>query len=270
MPDQFRMTIAAASGGGHSSTRIPLTSELQVFADDPATREDRALFALTDRPIESRPINLLRAQVLKRAAKSGARLIGVTSAAPGAGKSFVTCNLAAAMSRIASLQVWLFDFDLRRPSVDRYFGVEVAKGMDAWLGGSIDDLGEIGCRFGESGLALYPTARCVDGAGEMIAGPRFAMLVEALRRLPDNAVVLFDLPPAFVSDDALTAIGKLDAYIHVMEEGVTPARQAQEVRNLMEPALCLGGVLNRYAGGWTDSYSYAAVRKYSQYYEKQD
>lgn len=259
--------------GGQTSplaVRIPATSQLERFEDDRSTREDRGLYGLTDNPLATRPLNLLRAQVLKRAAKSGSRLIGVTSAAPGAGKSFVTCNLAAAMSRIAGMQVWLFDFDLRRPSVSSYFGIEVKSGIDAWLRGETDDLASVGRRFVDSSLALYPTGRCIEGAGELIAGPRFEALVDSLRRLPDNVIVLFDLPPAFVSDDALTAIGRIDGYIHVMEEGITPSKQAEELRNLMDPAPCVGAVLNRYAGGWTDSYSYAALRKYSQYYNQEE
>lgn len=250
--------------------RIPVTAQLERFDDDRSTREERGLYGLTDNPLATRPLNLLRAQVLKRATKSGARLIGVTSAAPGAGKSFVTCNLAAAMSRISGMQVWLFDFDLRRPSVSSYFGIDVKTGIDAWLRGDTDDLASVGRRLGDSGLGLYPTGRCIEGAGELIAGPRFQGLVDSLRRLPDNVIILFDLPPAFVSDDALTAIGRIDGYIHVMEEGITPSRQAQELRYLMDPAPCLGAVLNRYAGGWTDSYSYAALRKYSQYYNQEE
>lgn len=252
------------------SVQMPGPEGLERFDDDPETRDERGLFALTGNPVATRPLNLLRAQLLKRCAKSGYRLIGVTSAAPGAGKSFVTCNLAAALSRIPGQRVLLFDLDMRRPSVSAYFDLRVEKGIDSWLKGDEDNLAAVGKRFGESGLTIFPTGRIGDVAGELLAGPRFSALTDALRAVPGDTIILCDLPPAFVSDDALTAVGRLDAYIHVIEEGVTPKRQVEELRNLMDPAPCVGAVLNRYAGSWTDSYSYGALRKYSQYYTKEE
>jgi protein-tyrosine kinase len=79
--------------------------------------------------------------------------------------------------------------------------------------------------------------------------------------------VLCDLPPAFVSDDAVTIVERLDSYIHVIDEGITPRRQVEELRAMMAPKACLGAILNRYSGGWNDSYGYAAARKYSRYYD---
>lgn len=252
------------------SVQIPSVEVLQSFEDNRDAHESRALFALAGNPVATRPLNLLRAQLLKRAEKNNFRLIGVTSAAPGAGKSFVTCNLAASLSRITDQEVYLFDFDLRRPSVATYFGLEPEQGINAWLAGTLDDLRPIGKRLGQSRLSIYPTLRHHEGASEFFAGPRFEILVAALRALSEKAIILCDLPPAFVSDDALTVIGLLDAYIHVMEEGITPARQVEELKKLMDPAPCLGGVLNRYAGSWNDSYGYAALRKYSQYYRNEE
>ncbi|MEP6784469.1 MAG: CpsD/CapB family tyrosine-protein kinase [Sphingomonadales bacterium] len=225
------------------------------------------LIGLLSNDIRSRPFSLLRGQVLKEAGRQDIRLIGVTSAAPGAGKTFVSSNLAAAIGRISGRQVYLLDLDLRRPSIAERFGVVVETGMESYFDGSVDDLSTIGRRIEGTGLALFGTRRMDPYPGELLGGARLENLIAAMRRLPPSALVICDLPPAFVGDDALTVISKLDAYIHVVDEGTTPKRQAEELRSMMQPATCLGVVLNRYDGRWNDSYGYASARQYARYYD---
>lgn len=216
---------------------------------------------------ESRSINLLRAQVRKRSASRAVNRIGVTSAEPDAGKSFVTANLAVALSQIDGQDVILLDLDFKRPTVARRLGMSCDAGLESWLSGDVENLTEVGQRFGQSRLSVYPAAGHHSRSGDLLSSARFAALVKGLGALPKSTIVLCDLPPAFVSDDAVTVVGMLDSYIHVLDEGITPKRQAEELRAMMEPAVCLGAVLNRYAGRWNDSYGYAAARKYARYYD---
>ena len=52
-------------------------------------------------------------------------------------------------------------------------------------------------------LVVAGTLNTVDGASEMLAGPRFEQLLEYIRdRWPDS-IVLLDLPPVNVTDEAL-------------------------------------------------------------------
>jgi len=252
------------------TAHFPAADALPDFVPTVDTIEAEGLVGFGRKPLAARPFNLLRAQVLKRAAKTGSRLIGVTSAAPDAGKSFVTTNLAAALGRIPGQQVVLIDLDLRRPSVADRFGLDLEHGIDAWLRGKTDDLSVCGVHVKDTGLSIYPANRVGDGSGELLASAQFEALVDALRGLPESTIVLCDLPPAFVSDDAMTAVGRLDGYIHVIDEGVTPKRQAEELKSMLDPAPCIGAVLNRYSGRWNDSYGYAAARKYARYYDQED
>lgn len=245
---------------------IPRLAALKVHEPDADLLHENGIVAWENGP-ETRAINLLRAQVRKRLESQGINRIGITSAEPDAGKSFVTANLAVALSRIEGQEVVLFDLDLRRPTVARRLGIETSVGLESWLSGDIDNLADVGRRFGQTGLSVYATNGQYTRPGEMIASARFDALVDGLGNLPKSTIVLCDLPPAFISDDAVTVVERLDAYIHVIDEGITPRRQAEELRAMMEPALCLGAVLNRYAGRWNDSYGYAAARKYARYYD---
>jgi protein-tyrosine kinase len=245
---------------------LPDVTRLAVHSETANMLESRGIVSSRNNHA-SRAINLLRAQLLRRASKQDINLIGVTSAAPDAGKSFVTANLAIALARIQDQAVVLLDLDLRRPTIADRLGLEIDSGLEAWLSGTTDDLVRIGRRFGDTALSIYATQGWSDGSGDLLANARFDSLIAALRALPKSTIVLCDLPPAFVSDDAVNVVTKLDAYIHVIDEGVTPRRQAEELRAMMEPAKCLGAVLNRYAGRWNDSYGYAASRKYARYYD---
>ncbi|MFM9978679.1 MAG: CpsD/CapB family tyrosine-protein kinase [Sphingomonadaceae bacterium] len=263
-------SLGAAHGEPHVAVRFPSLEDLAEFVPTTETIEAEGLVGFGRKPLAARPFNLLRAQVLKRAAKLGGHLFGVTSAAPDAGKSFVTTNVAAALARIPGQRVVLIDLDLRRPSIADRFGLDLEQGIDAWLLGKTDDLRQCGVQVKGTGLSIFPANRVGDGSGELLASAHFEALANAMRQLPESTIVLCDLPPAFVSDDAMTAVSKLDGYIHVIDEGVTPKRQAEELRLLMDPAPCLGAVLNRYSGRWNDSYGYSAGRKYARYYDQED
>ena len=72
------------------------------------------LVGFESKDARSRPFNLLRAQLIKKLAETGGHLIGITSPAPNAGKSFVASNLAASMSQLSNRRTVLIDLDLRR------------------------------------------------------------------------------------------------------------------------------------------------------------
>ena len=245
---------------------VPDVARLQVHDPDPYLLRRNCVIAWDNGP-QTRAINLLRAQLRKRLDVKRTSRIGVTSAEPDAGKSFITVNLAFALARIEGQQVALFDFDLRRPTVARRLGIESDVGIENWLAGEVDDLATVGRRIGDSALSVYIATGQHPRATELIASARFNALVAGMAALPGSTIVLCDLPPAFVSDEAMIAIERLDGYIHVIDEGITPRRQAEELRAMMAPAVCIGAVLNRYNGRWNDSYGSYAARKYARYYD---
>ena len=63
------------------------------------------------------------------------RLIMVTSALPGDGKTFTSINLAFSMARERDISVLLVDADLLKPHVSKIFGLQQAPGLtDALVG----------------------------------------------------------------------------------------------------------------------------------------
>lgn len=229
----------------------------------------RGVFGFNSRDRRSRPFNLLRSQVTKIMNARGWKMIGVTSATPAVGKTFIANNLAASMSRVPDRQTLLFDLDLRRGSVATQYDLKDQQGIDAYLNGEIDSLSAVARRVIGSNLTIYPSFRVEESSAELLAGARMRTLVDAMRALPDDYTCICDLPPAFANDDAAIILEQLDAYLLVVEEGRTTARQVRDAVELLNPSPCIGTVLNRYngvIGGDDYGFGYWGKGNYDAYY----
>lgn len=250
--------------------RIPTQSELPVFNPDPAVLGGNHIVGFNNRHIASRPFSLLRSQLVKRMNAGGYKVVGVTSPAPGAGKSFLSANIAAAMSRLPSRKTLVFDLDVRRASLAANFGLKGEIGLERFLSGETDDLSKVGRHVAGGNLSLFPCYPNDLDTVELLAGDRFAAFVAALRQLPEDTLVIFDMPPVFANDDAMVVASLIDAYLMVVEQGRTSAKQISDSMRLLDPAVCIGSVLNRYEGGLGESYGfgYGTYDKYTDYFKK--
>jgi protein-tyrosine kinase len=252
-----------------SSRLFPPRSMNRTQPWDTAAAADKGIFGFNSRDMRSRPFNLLRTRLLKLSRANDWRLFGVASATPKVGKSFISANLAAALSRTPDLDVYLMDFDLRRSSVASNFGIEEGPGLQQFLSGEVAALDGIAVRPEGENLTILPSFRTATHSSELLSGKPMDRLVHAMRQLSDRAVFICDLPPVFANDDASIVASKLDAYILVVEEGRTTKKQVRDSINILAPAICAGTVLNRYHGGLISDdygYGYGHSANYGDYY----
>jgi Mrp family chromosome partitioning ATPase len=215
----------------------------------------------------SRAFNLLRTRLSKLLPGPAARLIGITSATPAAGKSFISANLALSLAKVAEGPVILVDLDLRRGSVAVELGLEPAHGVRDFLTGETT-LQKVGVRIEGLPLAVLPTNVALRDSAELLSGDRFAELLATLRGQPANTVVLCDLPPVFANDDAMLSIEHLDGYVLVVDSSVTSKAHVQQAMAMLDPAPCIGTVLNRYRGTMIEKYGYGyGTGAYGEYYQ---
>ncbi len=230
----------------------------------------RGVFGFDSRDKRSRSFNLLRSQVLKATKANGWKIIGVTSATPNVGKTFVASNLAASLSRIPGQRTLLFDLDLRRGSVAKQFGLPDGPGINTYLAGEISSLDQAALHVHNSGLTIFPCHPTDRSSAELLAGSRMRTLVQAMKAMDEKYLCICDLPPAFANDDTSIVLRQIDAYLLVVEEGRTTARQMREAVEVLMPAPCMGTVLNRYRGpiGGDDyGFGYWSQRSYAEYYK---
>lgn len=256
----------------HDSGLSPETILRRSSSIEPIERFDspaRGVFGFNSRDRRSRPFNLLRAQVIKMMRANDWKIIGVTSATPRVGKSFMASNLAASLSRIPGTKTMLFDLDLRRGSIAGKFSIPEGPGINSFLAGDIDTLDPVAYDIANTGLTIFPSYPTDDSSAELLAGGRLRTLVQAMRALPGNVICICDLPPAFANDDTSIVMREIDAYMFIVEEGKTTAHQVRDAIELLKPAPCMGTILNRYRGGiGGDDYGfgYGTQRYYDAYY----
>jgi protein-tyrosine kinase len=158
---------------------------------------------------------VLHARLAQLGTRRPLRVVAVTSAARGEGRTTVAANLAltAAQEGRATL---LLEADLRRPSLARLFGLAPRAGLAEVLDGAAE-LGQAIARVGALSVL------CAGGAPEGSAlqrTPRAASVMEQLRAEFDLVVV--DAPPALAFSDGDRLAGAADGAILVVRAGMTP------------------------------------------------
>jgi capsular exopolysaccharide synthesis family protein len=150
-------------------------------------------------------IRVVRASVTLLGPEAQRKVTLFTSAIPGEGKSFISANFALAAAAQGK-RVLLMDFDLRKPSLHRVFGIHAdAEGM-----------GVSGCLSGQGSLEdtvlrdiaphldLLPAGKRVPNPGELLGNDTLPALIAAAAAAYD-VVVLDTAPVLAVPDARLTA-----------------------------------------------------------------
>ena len=243
---------------------------LMEFEWEKSLAKDRGIFAFDSADFRSRTFNLLRTRILKSMRAQGWRKLGIVSATPGAGKSFISLNLAGGLSRTADLQVVLLDLDLRKSTIAKTLGLDVSAGVSDFLEGRMARIEDMAGRLVGERLVIVPS-RDTDqpsSSSELLASEKMKELVEWIDHRTGDALFICDMPPALANDDAAIIASHLDAFILVIDEGMTTKKQIKDTRNLLAPAVMAGSVLNRYRGGLIgDDYGYGyGYKGYGQYY----
>jgi capsular exopolysaccharide synthesis family protein len=186
---------------------------------------------------------MLRVQVLRKLSQSGARTLGIFSANTGAGKSLTAANLAISVALDPNHTVLLVDLDLRRPTLHKYFDLNGGPALADYFEGDAD-LEECLVSPGIGRLVVLPVGRPVRNSSEVLASTRTTELIQELgSRYPDR-IVIFDLPPLLIGDDALVVLANIHAALLVVREGKSQAGEIQACLSMLEGHQLLGTVLN--------------------------
>jgi Mrp family chromosome partitioning ATPase len=230
--------------------------------------EDQNIVGFRNADTRARPFKLMRSQVVRQMEEREIKLIGVTSAAPNVGKTFVASNMAAALSRIADYDVYLVDLDLHRPAVAQRFSFEnEGWGIHDFLTGEQPDIAQVARRINDERLVVVPGYKRDVATGELLTSTNGTRLFEGLRALPKSAIAIIDMPPIFADDDAVIIGQHLDGFILVVEDGKSTRKQVQETIRLLSPTPFMGAVLNRYRSQlFADEYGYGFAYGYGGYY----
>jgi len=232
-----------------SVTSLPDQRSATEIPWDAGMATERGIFGFNSMDARSRSFNLIRSRLLELKAKHGWRMFGVVSATPNVGKSFISANVAAALSRDPRFQTYAVDLDLRRGSLSNIFDLAPKPGVRDFLEKSPGGDSPAAYRPESERLLIMPTAAGRIHSAELLAGERAQVLLRSMRVSDEKNLFIVDLPPVFANDDAATVMARLDAYMVVAEEGKTKQREVQDAVAHLGQARLAGVVLNKYRGG---------------------
>lgn len=257
------------SDGGPVTQRILSPANRINFPWDFAIAKSRGIYGFDALDSRSRSFNMVRARLLELNVQRGWRMLGVVSATPNVGKSFIAANIAATLSREPSFHTFAIDFDLRRASLSGMFGITPKVSLSSYLAEEAGADAPTPYSLDKEDLTVIATTAKAIRSAELVAGYRAQALLQEVRDLGDTSMAIIDLPPVFANDDAITVMSRLDAYIMVAEEGKTRQRELQDAIGLLGQDRLAGVILNKYRGGMI-SEGYGFDSYYAQGYPSDD
>ncbi len=213
---------------------------------------------------------LLRTNLMFSMADEGeCKVIGVTSALRGEGKSTTAMNLAYTLAE-SGKKVILVEGDMRIPVISRTLQIDEEPGLSAVLAG-LNKLEEaIKPSSLIDSLVAIPAGKIPPNPSELLSSARMQQLIEELAGKFD--FIILDLPPVNAVSDALAVSGLLSGMIMVVRQNYCdqPAL-AYAMRQLEFMQVKLLGFVMNYSdpsgGGYKKYVSrYKYGYKYSKYY----
>ena len=187
---------------------------------------------------------VLRTRVLQKMEAEGWRTIAVVSPSPSAGKTVTAINLAIAISSSKSSRVTLADFDLYRPSVSRYLGLENPGSVLDFFEGEAP-LDATVRRTDLPNLLLMPNERVSRRGSEFFASSAVTALFDRAIQAYQSRILVMDTSPILGCDDTIALLPQVDCVLLVAASGQTRADELVEAKRLLKNANIVGTVLNK-------------------------
>ncbi len=216
----------------------------------------------------SEQYKLLRANLQFTVPKTGrkCKIIGVTSAMRGEGKSTTSVNVSYTLAE-AGHKVLLIDGDLRLPSVAKKMEISSIPGLSNLL---LDFDLEKFSMYKSNELDnwyILPSGDIPPNPSELLGSSRMSKLIGMLSERFDYIIV--DLPPVNIVSDAITISNLIDGIILVVRQGYTERKEFRScVRQLeLSNVKILGCVMNVVRAGGSRYGKYSKYYKSKYYYK---
>ena len=182
----------------------------------------------------------MRTAIFFKSQETGAKVIQVTSPAPGDGKSTTISNLAASIAQ-SGRRVLLVDADMRKPVQHKLFGATNDYGLSSVVCGEMNPMDAVQVIQPEY-FSIVTSGPIPSNPAELLTSSRFAAIIDVYRKEYD--FVLIDTPPMLAVTDPSIICGHADLIYMVMRirNGVrTSATRAKEMIDAMGSEM--GGII---------------------------
>jgi exopolysaccharide/PEP-CTERM locus tyrosine autokinase len=211
--------------------------------------------------MDAENFKVLRTQILFPKDGLKPRVIVVTSALPGEGKTFVAANLAAGIALGVDQHVLAVDCDFRRPNLHRMFGIENREGLHEFLTGE-KSLPELLVPTRIEKLTLLAAGGATDKPSELLSSAKMKAFLEEVRNRYQDRYIIIDGTPIQVTSEASALVNYVDGVILVVMAQKSPRDAVVRSLESLGREKTLGVVFNGY------SQSYKSYHKYYKKYYK--
>lgn len=225
----------------------PTYSRTRIVDIDERVLEKNKIVSLFHEKAMTDQLKILRTQVLNRMKQLGANSLLVTSADPGVGKTLTAINLAVSISQEVDQTVLLVDADLRTPSIHRYFGLDISKGLADYLLHQAE-LPDLLLNPRIENLVVLPAGNGLPNSAELLGAPRMESLVKEIKGRYTDRFIIYDSPALLSCADPLVLSGFVDSLLLVVEAEKTSTKDIRQAFEVLREKTIIGTVFNKAKG----------------------
>jgi len=227
--------------GATGASKTPATWILETSSTEPVTTKWKEwLVSSQGDPAIVEQFRKLAATLLHGQRESQLKVIMITSAVPGEGKTLTTLNIALVLAESYKRRVLLIDADLRRPRLSEAASLTASEGLGGLLKAPEDRKATL-TQFSEY-LWFLPAGRPDPEPLSGLTSPRMQHLLEEAAERFDWVIV--DTPPIAAAADAGLLGAMVDATVFVIRAGHTPYPAVQQAIETLGRDRIFGIVLN--------------------------
>ncbi len=228
------------------SDRLPLLGSLAGLRKqngNGSRGSARELVAVSElRSAEAEAYRTLRTNLIFSQAVQTLQTVVITSTFGEEGKTTTAANLAITFAQ-QGMRVLLVSADLRRPRLEKMFGVRKEPGLtDVLMGRS--SLKEAIHSTAVPELSVLPSGKLPPNPSELLGGQRMRSALDSLSKHFD--IIIFDSPPLLAAADASVLGAMADGVLMVVRAGRTDRASAQQAMQQLTAvgARVVGAILN--------------------------
>ncbi len=238
-----RKLQGANPGTGKKTTESGPWPGLTEMKLNPGHLESNRIVAMHPGPNAS-SFDMMRTNLLRTLRANGWTRVAITSPTPGCGKSTLAANLAFSLARLADTRVLVIELDLRHPSLIRMLGAGADQNFAGMLAEGKIDYSQI--RRAGPNLAFALNAHPMENPAELLSAARTADIIDEIEAQLRPDVVLVDLSPVLVSDDAIAFLDQVDCALMVAGADESRVSEIDKCgKDLATRTQVLGVVLNK-------------------------
>lgn len=161
------------------------------------------------------------------------RVIGVTSANAGEGKSTTALNLAYMLAE-ADKSVILIEADMRLPTISKRLGLKPTPGLSNLLAGLSSGRSVTRKTDLEEKLTVIPCGDIPPNPSELLGSEQMKTAIEVFSQSTD--FIILDLPPINEVSDALVVSRLVDGIVMIVRQNYSSRRALAEAMRQLEQA----------------------------------